>query len=135
MRIVTMGPAHRLGAGILPVPASDARAYQSRGTINGYPGTLPIPAPMPAATPQDYPFQALHKSSQAPEYWRPALYWQRGQDGTRPDVSVESDNQLPIPAKPPAGRPAIMLRHPTFLGQNQVGAINNVPFFAWRGSK
>lgn len=131
MRIVTLGPAARLGASMLPVPARDARAYQDRGTIHGSPGVVPVPAPPPAGVPQLWPFTALHRSSDAPNYWRPAIYFQRGPDGTHPSVSTESDNQMPVPAGAPNGKPAIMLRSAQFLGQRQVGAVNAVPSYPW----
>lgn len=131
MRITTLGPAARLGGAILPVPARDARAYQTWGTVFGAPGTVPIPAPLPAGTPQFYAFTALHRSSDAPPWWRPAIYFQRLVNATRPNVSVYSDNQMPVPARTGSGRPAVMLRRPTFLRQRQVGAVNGIPTFPW----
>lgn len=132
MRITTQGPAARLQAAILPVPARDARAYQGRGTVYGSPGTVPVPAPYPAAVSQDWTHRALHRSSDAPPVWYPSVYYQRGPNGTRPQVSVSSDNQMPVPAKDATGRPAVMSRRPTFLRQKQVGAVNTITTYAWR---
>jgi hypothetical protein len=131
MRITTLGPAGRLRAAILPVPARDARAYQDRGTIYGSPGTVPVPAPWPAGVSQDWTHHALHRSSDAPPEWRPSIYYQRGPNGTHPSVSVESDNQMPVPAKDATGRPAVMARRPQFLRQRQVGAVNTVTTYDW----
>lgn len=128
MKIYSSGPAGKLGAAIIPAPAGDARAYQSWGRVSGSPGTVRIGAPSPAGVPEMYPFQALHKSADAPDAWRPGVYYQPA-PAAPPDVSVYSDNQMPVPAATPTGTPAIMLRHPTFLGQRQVPAINQTPWF------
>ena len=40
-------------------------------------------------------------------YWLPGIYFQRGPREHAP-VSVQSDNQMPVPALGPNGKPAIM---------------------------
>jgi hypothetical protein len=131
MRVFANGPTNKTGAALVPIRASMAQAWQSRGPISGSPGTTPIAAPIPAAVSQDYPFQALHKSSNAPAFWRPSVYYQASYKSCS-NMSVESDNQMPVPAGTPNGKPAVMSRMPTFLGQQQVGAGNNVATFPWR---
>lgn len=121
LRFSMFAPGQHPGAaGLAPVPASDARAYQSRGIIDGSPGTRMIPAPAPSAVPQSFN-RALHRSSDAPNWWRPSVYFQRGRLEHAP-VSVVSDNQMPVPAVDPRGTPAVMSRRPVFLGQTQVSA-------------
>jgi hypothetical protein len=131
MRVFANGPTNRTGSALMPVRAAMAQAYQSRGPIVGLPGTMPIPAPAPAAVNQDYPFQALHKSNQSPDYWRPGLYYQPQAPRSASNMSIYSDNQMPVPAGTPAGKPAVMSRPARFLRQNQVGAINNTSSFPW----
>jgi hypothetical protein len=137
MRVFSNGPTGApsarvpgLGAAIVPVPAQLGEAYQSWGEVVGCPGTAVIPAPNPAAVPQDYSHTALHKSSDGPQSWRPGIYYQPKLAST-PPVSVYSDNQMPVPALTPAGKPAIQMRRPLFLGQRQVGQPAVTPSFAW----
>ncbi len=121
LRFSMFAPGQHPGAaGLAPVPAMDARAFQSRGIIDGQPGTMPVAAPAPAAVPQSWN-RALHRSSDAPNLIRPALYYERGGLEHAP-VSVVSDNQMPVPAVDPRGTPAVMSRRPVFLGQSQVKA-------------
>lgn len=128
MRFASYGPGdHPAAAGLIPVPAQPAQGYASRGIIFGSPGTMRIPAPAPGAVPQDS-HRALHRSSDAPNYFNPALYFERGELEHAP-VSVLSDNQMPVPAIDPRGRPAVMLRAPLFRGQRQVrSSKNNVSY-------
>lgn len=129
MRITTQGPANLLGAAALPVPAKDARAYQSRALVDGQPGTQAIAAPRPAAVPQDWSVR-LHNSAQAPPVWYPSVYYEHGQLEHAP-VSVLSDNQMPVPALTATGRPFIASVRPTFLGQAQVGQPRATQSFPW----
>jgi hypothetical protein len=46
-------------------------------------------------------------------------------------MARDSDNQMPVPATPPSGKPAVMSRPPTFLGQRQIGARLVTPAFPW----
>lgn len=149
--IIAYGPAQWSappgtgGAGpwLIPVPARDARTYQSRGILTGQPGTQLIPAPDAQAMPPGnlptagrgpvagWP-RRRSSSRDSPQYWLPALYYQRvlpnGQgslsDGTGlgPNVSVVSDNQMPVPAIDPRGRPAVMFGRPP-----RIGGRGNVP--------
>lgn len=135
MRFRTLGPIRRLGAAALPVPAKDAHAYQSRGPIVGQPGTQGVPAPKPAAVPQDWS-RRLHGSSDAPEVIFPSLYYYGREAMTYAPVSVLSDNQLPVPAIDPRGKPATMSRRPTFLRQRQVPVQNVTPVYtSWYGRR
>src|SRR5215467_13815577 len=111
------------------MPGMDARAYQSWGTLTGQPGTQPIPAPDPAAIPDgDLPTlgrgnragwpRRRSSSADAPGMWLPSLYYQRpaANPALAPNVSVVSDNQMPVPAIDPRGRPAVMFQRPPRIG-------------------
>lgn len=131
MRVFSNGPAGRLGPAILPVPTALAGAYQSWGTVCGNPGTDAIPAPNPEAVTQHYSYSALHKSSDGPPSTRFGIYYQPELAST-PDVSVYSDNQMPVPALGPNGKPAVMANRPIFLGQDQIGQPLVTPWYYWR---
>jgi len=117
------------GSWLLPMPAADARGFQSWGSLVGQPGTMQIPAPDPAAIPPGtlptlgrgntagWP-RRKSSSADSPGFWLPAIYYQRAlsNPALAPDVSVVSDNQLPVPAIDPRGRPAIMAQRPPRIG-------------------
>lgn len=118
------------GTWVLPSRSADARAYQSWGTIFGQPGTMPVPAPDAAAIPRhnlptlgrgNIAGWARRKSGSvdAPQFWLPGLYFQRvlpNLPALGPDVSHVSDNQMPVPAIDPRGRPAVMAQRPPRIG-------------------
>jgi hypothetical protein len=126
--ITSLGPAERLGAAAIPIPAERQAAGLSRGMINGSPGTVGIPAPRPPV-PQDLTAQAinqLHRSSDSPNIWYPGVYYENntGPDA-RPEhapVSVLSDNQMPMPSLSPLGLPSVSMRRPRLGGQYQVAS-------------
>lgn len=123
IRVTANGPGAGMGAALLPVPAGDARAFQSRGIINGYPGTRRIPAPPPAAVPQDRAGQAnmgVMRSSDGPPFFTPSLYWYGRATMSHSPVSILSDNQMPVPAQNPTRLPAVVMPGPIILGQKQV---------------
>jgi len=117
------------GTWMLPVPAAGASSYQSWGTLMGQPGTMPIEAPDPASIPPGnlptlgrgntagWP-RRKSSSRDAPGFWLPAIYYQRplANPALAPNVSVVSDNQLPVPAIDPRGRPAVMAQRPPRIG-------------------
>jgi len=112
-----------MGAALLPVPAMDARAFQSRARVNGFPGTRRVPAPAPDGVPQDRTGQAnmgTRRSADGPGFWTPGLYWYGPGGQSRAPVSVLSDNQMPVPAQNPLRLPAVVMPGPVILGQRQV---------------
>lgn len=157
--IHSLGPAEKLGAAQVPLPAGRSYAMQSRGIISGSPGTMAIPAPRPAATPQDNTAlaQGNHdsRSSDSPNVWYPGVYYEKGTlentywaGGT---VSVFSDNQMPMPALNPLGPPAagagqfqpasqvsstpwVAMGRPRLGGQYQVRNKKAIPRFQGLGS-
>jgi len=115
IRVTSNGPGTKLGAALIPVPAKDAKAYQGRGIISGNPGTFHVPAPAPLP---GYDASGVAKAiagvgaggmgqpSSQYSFWRPSLYFTRSIGPWGP-VSTVSDNQMPVPAIDPRGRPAM----------------------------
>jgi hypothetical protein len=130
-RITSSGPAGRLGAAMIPMPARDVMSWSSWGPVAGSP-RLPVPAPRPAAVPHGYAFTALHTSQDAPEAWNPGVYYQPHPPKSAAGMATDSDNQMPVPARLPSGKPAVAARRPVFLGQTQVGARYVTPWYPWR---
>jgi len=132
--ITSLGPAEKLGAAAVPLPARGAQAYQSRGIIDGQPGTQAIPAPG-AGLPQDATSLAqnagYYRSSDTRNIWYPGIYYERpGADGyEHAPVSILSDNQMPLPAVNPLGLPAVMQGRPRIGGQYQVANRATVPAY------
>lgn len=123
IRVTSSGPSAMLGAAMIPVPAPDARAYQARGLIHGNPSQR-IPVPYPGAVRQEITPLAIgahdSRSSDAPSYFTASIYYLHGRQAMTPPVSVTSDNQLPVPAIDPRGRPAVLSARPVFLRQQQI---------------
>jgi hypothetical protein len=136
VRIMSEGPTHRLGAAGVPTAAKLAAGYQSHGRIAGSPGTDPIPAPAPASVPQGVTYRndgnALHASDHSPEVWFPGIYYYGPDSVQHPPVSVQSDNQLPMPAIDPKGLPTVAQVRPTFLRQNPVPQPASLPAYGSR---
>lgn len=92
-----------IGAAITPQYTRPAGAWSSRGPIVGQPGTQAIPVSGPAIE-QSATGQAsmgLSRSSDAPNHFRPSLYWEASSPHEHAPVSRVSDNQMPIPAVRP----------------------------------
>lgn len=131
-RLSSSGPA-KLGAAALPAPSGWAGGWQSRGQVSGSPGTVRVPAPAPMpGTDRSLAAMANAGNIGLPSsdftYWLPGIYFQRGPREHAP-VSVQSDNQMPVPALGPNGKPAIMSVRPVFLGQFQVRQPNVAAFY------
>jgi len=133
--ITSLGPAEKLGAAMVPIRAQSAQAYQSRGVIDGNPGIQAIPAPRPPL-PQDTSGLAhlggYHRSSQAPAYWYPGVYYEVNNadaPAEKAAVSVFSDNQMPMPALSPLGLPSVMMGRPRLGGQFQQANRASVPAY------
>ena len=135
--VTSLAPTRLTGAATVPIPASPAQAWQSWGPVIGSPGTTPIPAPRPSAVPQDTTALAqvsLHRSSDAPAVWFPGVYYQPG-PASRAPVSVLSDNQMPVPAVDPLGKPAVMMGRPRLGGQFQQAQPKSLPIFLNMGGR
>ena len=91
----------------MPAISKFSGSYQQyKGDVDGQPGTQAIPAPN-NDIPQDK-YAAGVKSSMAPPYWFPQVWYQVRLPGlpfpgggNDAGVRVHSDNQLPVPAVEP----------------------------------
>lgn len=136
MRIAYTTPGATSSA-FLPVPAATTAVFTVKESVVGQPGTQGIPAPVPEVfgnrSIDAYPFAGGYSNSGAmPQVWYPTLYYQATLDIPGAEVitggmRVESDNQLPVPARLPGGAQAILARPPHFLGQRQVKAQKAFP--------
>ena len=136
MRIAYTTPGATSSA-FLPVPASTTAVYTFKESVVGQPGTQGIPAPVPEVPfnrdISAWPFAGGYSNSGAmPQVWYPQLYYQSTLDIPGADVitggmRVESDNQLPVPARLPSGQAARLSRPPQFLGQRQVKQAKAFP--------
>jgi hypothetical protein len=119
----------------VPVPASTTAVVRFKQEVTGQPGTQAIPAGL-ADFPGGQVVNGLpvrgagsgynQGSNTMPPVWYPQLYYERGLSET-PEVSIYSDNQLPVPAMDPRGVAARMARPPQFLGQAQVTQSKAMP--------
>jgi len=130
--ITSLGPAEKLGSAMVPLRAQSAQAYQSRGVIDGNPGIQAIPAPRPPV-PQGLTGLGIlggyRRSSQAPAYWYPGVYYEVNNadaPAEKAGVSVFSDNQMPMPALSPLGLPSVMMGRPRLGGQFQQPSVSRV---------
>ena len=136
MRIAYTTPGATSSA-FLPVPAATTAVFNFKGGVVGQPGTQGIPAPVPEVPfnrdISAWPFAGGYSNSGSmPQVWYPSLYYQRsldipGAEVITGDMRIESDNQLPVPARLPTGRAAMLSRPPQFLGQRQVKAQKAFP--------
>ena len=104
---LSSGTSAKVGPALLPVPAVDAGAKNSREQVFGYPAAqIHVPAPVPQAD-RDLTAMAnagnigLPSSNPAFTWFRPSIYWVNSHE--RAGVSRISDNQMPVPAILPNG--------------------------------
>ena len=88
----------RGGGAFCPLPATTPRA-SSKGLVHvfGAPGTLAVPAPKPAATPDWSMDPHTIPSNVSPDVITPAVYVPLA-DNMHPPVPVRHHNNLPVPA-------------------------------------
>jgi hypothetical protein len=118
----------------VPVPAATtAKMAYKTGTV-GQPGTQGIPAGPAeiAGTVNGAPVRSGYSggTSMMPGVWYPQLYYSPSLWPNSADVSIYSDNQMPIPAADPRGKAAVLARPPVFLGQAQVVQPKGLPRWA-----
>lgn len=139
-RISAQGPTSRLGAALLPVPAAIGQGYQSWGKVSGSPGTtwIPAPAPLPgydrsgvAVAIQGVGAGGMGAPSSDTPFWRPGIYYQPITRDRVINCAIISDNQMPVPALPPNGKPAVMARKQPMLRQRQIGWPITLPNYRW----
>lgn len=123
-----------LGSVMTPPMNGAAIAWQSRGQVTGSPGIRAIPAPVPGGIPQSGPRRdgaGDSRSSDSPPYWFPSVYYYGGNRDEKYPVSINSDNQLPMPA---LRAPNVIVANPLRTrkgGQRQVRQPQVVQ--TWRG--
>ena len=119
-----------------PIPARNASAYMYKGEVTGQPGTQAVPCGLPEFGLQGMTVNGVsvrgggagynQGSNLQPLAWYPQQYYQRtllgpGQESSfAGGVSIWSDNQMPVPARSPFGRAAMLAKPPTFLGQRDI---------------
>lgn len=122
-----------------PIPAYDGRGagpWSNTGNVAGQPGTMAVPAGLPdfgdtGMTVNGAPVRgggagyAQGSGTMRMRAWFPSLYWLRRLDGftlgtAGQGPSVYSDNQMPVPARDPLGRAAVLGKPPVFLGQGEI---------------
>lgn len=123
----------------VPVPAATTAVVAYKGDVIGQPGTLGIPA-----APSDFGTAGQtvngvsvrgagsgysQGSGTMPPVWYPQLYFERRLTET-PEVSIYSDNQMPVPAADPRGVAARMARPAQFMGQAQLTQPKAMPKWA-----
>lgn len=115
-------------------------AVQYKDGVTGQPGTLPIPVEGPGVE-QSRSGQAqmgLSRTSDAPPWFRPNLYYARPErdfwPGAGMPVSVRSDNLMPVPAHDPRGIPARLAAPIVQRGSAQIKSRPTVVTWpAWTG--
>lgn len=117
----------------VPVPAGTTARVAYKSVVTGQPGTQGVPAAMPElagmVNGQRVSSGYSGGSSWMPPVWYPQLWFER-QLSEIPQVSVYSDNQMPVPAADPRGVAARMARPPVFLGQAQLQQPKGLPKWA-----
>lgn len=121
-----------------PVPAQDGRGFgpfEGKASVSGQPGTQGVPCGLPDFGTAGLQVNGLsvrgagggyaQGSGTMPLVWYPQLYYLRRLDGATQTVagqgaSVYSDNQMPVPARDPLGRAAVLAKPPIFLGQADI---------------
>lgn len=93
----------------MPAITKSVGMYQQyKQSVHGNPGTRPIPAPNNDIPQDRYQVSADHRSSDAPPWWFPQVWYQDQlpglpfpAGGNDCGVRIYSDNQIPIPAIDP----------------------------------
>jgi hypothetical protein len=115
-------------------------AVQFKDGVTGQPGTQEIPV-APSQVDQGIVGKAmmgLSRSSDAPNSFRPNLYWARPQSAFWPGagmpISYQSDNLMPVPATDPRGVPARLAAPIVQRGQSQIKQRPTLTSWpAWNG--
>ena len=68
------------------------------------------------------------RSIDSPNWWTPNIYYMR-ELASPPNVSVFSDNQLPVPAIDPKGLPSVSMPRPRLGGQFKQDTPKVVQYF------
>lgn len=120
---------------------SGSGAQQYKDGVTGQPGTLPIPVHpvIPSPDVGDKAQAGLSRSSDAPNWFLPNLYFARPErdfwPGAGMPVALCSDNLMPVPATDPRGVPARLAMVQPRRGQRQIRwPANPVTWPSWSGN-
>jgi hypothetical protein len=111
-------------------------AQEYKREVVGQPGTQPIPVHPNIPSPDigDAAQMGLSRSTDAPNYFLPNLYYARPDrefwPGAGQPISVRSDNLMPVPATDPRGIPARLARPITQRGGRQIRQPASTPVWA-----
>jgi hypothetical protein len=102
-------PGTDIGPALIPIPAIAGSAWQSRGTVHGYPGTRRIPAPAPFPGYDESPVAwastgPIGMPSSRLQFWYPQIWYQNPAENPElaPPVNyLNSTHEFPLPAVRP----------------------------------
>jgi hypothetical protein len=137
MRIAYTVPGATSSA-FTPIPCINGAALNYKGGVVGQPGTQGVPAPYPGTFNDLHPAEyggGPSESVAMPPVMYPQLWYQRtldipGSQVITGGMAIQSDNQMPIPARLPWGKAARLAKPPTFLGQRQIQQPRALPRWA-----
>lgn len=137
MRIAYTVPGATSSA-FTPIPCINGSTLNYKGGVVGQPGTRGIPAPYPGTFNDLNPHQyggGPSESVAMPPVIYPNQYYQQtldipGDQVITGGMAIQSDNQMPIPARLPWGKAARLAKPPTFLGQHQIQQPRALPRWA-----
>jgi hypothetical protein len=110
-------------------------AMQYKDGLTGQPGTrqIPVTGPQLPGGPVAQALMGTARSSDAPAFFLPNLYFARPQrdfwPGAGMPVSVDSDNLMPVPATDPRGIPARLASPPSRRGRRDLRSVP--PVISW----
>lgn len=130
MRFVTYAPTdgrRSVGAALAPTMTRTYAGWSSRGKVFGQPGTMGVQAPNPAAIPYNEKTAmasagGFFASQNAPDLIFPAIYYEADSPRQKEKFpgSINSDNQMPVPAQIGRKSYTIGAYKPRLGGQRQV---------------
>jgi len=131
---IAYGQPGCLPGAFCPLPAAPGLGFgpwAGKQNVEGQPGTMGVPAGLPefgrdGQVVNGQPVRGggggyAQGSGTMPGAWYPQLWWLRRLDGAtlvsgnEQAMSVWSDNQMPVPARDPVGRAALLAQAPVFL--------------------
>lgn len=130
------GPGQEYAVGALMSTPARQPSATSNGVVRiiGYPGTMPVPTPRPAALPETAAGTRSNQPSYAaPNMMLPSIYYTTPH-GMHPPVALLRTNPLPVPAVQIYNMPRISQRMRRVGGQTQIGQPQVAQSWPqWRG--
>lgn len=123
-------PTKGSGAFTPTLSAIGTAATNGQNEVVGYPGTMRIPSPRPAALVDGELGGPLNQpSSVAPNWFLPAIYYAVVNSTLQFSGKTWCDNVLPVPAKQPTGQ-VVNWQHRTRVG-GRTTTTSTRPFTQW----